>query len=71
MTQQCEGPSDPHCSLKQYVPVPVKGDYLVRNGKFIQIHNLSTQVKGRGVETLGFDAIGWVWLEEWVKNDDV
>lgn len=35
--KQCQGTSDPDCSLKQYVPVPVKGEFFVKNGKLIPV----------------------------------
>ena len=35
--RQCEGPQDPFCSLKQYVPVPVEGEWFVDNGKVRKI----------------------------------
>ncbi len=66
--KQCGGPSDPSCSLKQYVPVPVEGDYVVRSGKVLKVENMSVMVKGVGVpESLAFNVTGWVDFDHFTE----
>lgn len=63
--RQCEGPSDPHCSLKQYVPVPIEGDYVVRRGKVLKVENVNAIVTNLGVDgSLGFNLTGWIKIDE-------